>query len=66
MHERSSTIQRKDGKWINVYGVGALGGEAMTPLPKKYKFEKEAYDKPEEAVHAARKRSEAEGKRGVR
>lgn len=66
MHERSVTVQKKNGKYVNVYGVGALGGEAYTPLPKKYSFEKDEYDDVKEAVHAARKRSQAEGKRGVR
>jgi hypothetical protein len=66
MHERSQTIQREDGKYVNVYGPGALGGAVGTPLPKRYKFEKDAYDTVHQAVHAARKRSEAEGKRGVR
>lgn len=65
MHERSQTIE-KDGKYINVYGPHATSGEPGTPLPKKYKFEADSYDDLPSAIHAARKRSQAEGRRGIR
>ena len=55
MHERSSTIQRPDGKWVNVYGKGTL--LAGTPLEPHYHYEKDAYASESEASSAAKRRS---------
>jgi len=60
MHERSETIE-KDGKYVNVYGRGT--STPGDPLPKRYRFEHDSYDTVKDAVHAARKRSSAEGRR---
>lgn len=49
-HEQSETIQRADGKWINVYGRRT--SKAGQQLPGT-----EAYDTVEDAVAAAKKRS---------
>jgi len=59
-HERSETIQTDEG-WINIYGVGTPRvGER---LRKRYSFEQDTYPTLKSAVHAARKRSQAEGRR---
>ena len=56
MHEQSETVQRPDGKWINVYGRKTpKAGEPLPGMP--------AYDSVDAAVAAAKKRSEEEGKR---
>jgi hypothetical protein len=58
-HENSETIKGPDGRWINVYGG------SKRPLPKKYPYEQDAYDSVEDAVRAARRRSQDEGKAGA-
>jgi hypothetical protein len=60
MHEQSETIQDKLGRFLNVYGRNTM--KAGKPLPKKYDFEQESYPTLEEAVGAAQRRSEEEGK----
>lgn len=50
-HEQSETVQRRDGKWINVYGRGTP--KAGQPLPNSG-----VYDTVEDAVRAASTRSE--------
>lgn len=60
MHEQSETVER-NGKYVNVYGRST--SRAGQPLPLRYPFEREAYDTIKSAVHAARKRSDAEGRR---
>ena len=55
MHEQSETVQREDGKWINVYGKGTP--QAGTQLP-----DSDAYDSKLEAVAAAKARSEGYGR----
>ena len=51
-HEQSETVQRKDGKWINVYGKGTpKRGQQLPGTP--------AYDTVKEAEAAARARSAA-------
>lgn len=55
-HENSRTVEI-DGKFYNVHGTT---GE---PLAPQYDFEKEAYDTLDEAVAAAKRRSEEYGKR---
>lgn len=50
-HEQSETIQRKDGKWINVYGKKTKS--AGRKLPGSGVF-----DSSKEAVKAAKSRSE--------
>jgi len=49
-HEQSETIQRKDGKWVNVYGKKLK--KAGKQLPGSG-----VYDTVESAVEAAKKRS---------
>jgi hypothetical protein len=50
-HEQSETVQRPDGKWINVYGSGLpQRGQQLPGTP--------VFDSMEEAVRAARGRSE--------
>ena len=61
-HEESETIQREDGKWVNVYGRN-IKGTAGQPLPPTYPDEKDAYDSLQEAEAAARRRSQEEGVR---
>lgn len=51
-HEQSETVQRPDGKWVNVYGRGLP--QAGQPLPGTG-----VYETVEEAVRAARTRSDA-------
>jgi len=60
MHEQSETIQDKLGRWVNVFGRGTK--RAGERLPKTYDFERDTYDTVEEAVSAAKRRSEEEGK----
>lgn len=60
MHEQSETIQDKAGRWLNVFGKNTMSGGK--PIKKKYDFEKDTYDTVDEAVAAAKKRSEEEGK----
>jgi len=63
MHEQSHTIER-NGRYYNVYGpLTSTPGKKLKP---KYPFEKEHYKSVDEAVGAARRRSEEEGKRGIR
>lgn len=57
-HEQSETVQREDGKWINVYGRG-------TPRAGQQLPGSGAFDTVEEAVRAARGRSEEGYKAGV-
>lgn len=57
-HEQSETIQNKLGRWFNVFGKNTP--QAGQPLPRKYKWEKPDYETVEEAVAAAKKRSELE------
>jgi hypothetical protein len=54
MHEQSETVQRKDGKWINVYGE-------KTPSAGQQLPDSGEYDTVDEAVSAAKKRSEDYG-----
>lgn len=56
-HEQSETIQRDDGKWINIYGRNTP--QAGTPLP----YEGNEYETVEEAERAAQQRSDEHGKR---
>ena len=58
MHEQSETIQDAQGRWINVYGRGTP--RAGQPLPPVHDFEQDSYDSVEEAVAAAKRRSELE------
>lgn len=51
-HEQSETVQRPDGKWINVYGRGMRKRGQQLPNSG-------VYDTVEEAEQAARARSEA-------
>lgn len=53
-HEQSETIQLPSGKWANVYGRKTR--KAGQRLPDSQEF-----DTVEDAVKAARERSEAEG-----
>ena len=63
-HEESETEQDAQGRWINVYGRGKP--QAGQPLPLRYDFEQESYDSVEEAVAAAKRRSDLEGRpRGI-
>jgi hypothetical protein len=55
MHEQSETVQRSDGRWINVYGKALP--QAGQPLPNS-----SDYGTVEEAVTAAKARSESFGK----
>jgi len=55
-HEQSETVQTPDGRWINVYGKNTP--QAGQPLP----YEGNSYDTVEEAVEAAERRSEEEGR----
>lgn len=59
MHEQSETVER-DGKWVNVYGRNTP--KAGEPLSRKHWFEQDSYVRLKDAVHAARKRSQAEGR----
>jgi hypothetical protein len=58
-HEQSETVQRPDGRWINTYGR-AIKGKAGQQLPDTLD-----YSTVEEAVKAAKQRSEQEGKKGL-
>ena len=53
MHEKSETIQNKNGKWINVYGKGLPKEGQVLPILHP-RFEKEEYDTEREAVASAR------------
>lgn len=55
-HEQSETIQNDAGQWINVYGQATK--RAGQPLRSKFPFERDVYGSVEEAVEAARKRSQ--------
>jgi len=57
MHEKSETIQNKNGKWINVYGKGLPKEGQVLPILHPG-FEKEEYDTEEEAVASAKQRSD--------
>lgn len=59
MHEQSETVEQ-DGKWVNVYGRNTP--QAGQPLPRRYPFEQDSYDRLNRAIHAARKRSQMEGR----
>lgn len=61
MHEQSETIQNADGRWVNVYGKATP--QAGQPLPQRYDFEAPDYGTVRSAEHAARKRSQMEGRR---
>ena len=52
MHEQSETVQR-NGKWVNIYGKKTPKAGLVLPGEEK------GYATVEEAVAAARKRSEA-------
>lgn len=52
MHEQSETIQREDGKWVNVYGKGLP--KAGQQLPNS-----DVYDSVDAAVGAAQARSKS-------
>ena len=58
-HEQSETKQDAGGKWINVYGR-AIQGKAGQPLPRLHDFERDQYDTVDEAVAAAKRRSDLE------
>ena len=60
-HEESESEQDAQGRWINVYGRGTP--KAGQPLPRRYDFERDSYDTVEEAVAAAARRSDEEGRR---
>ena len=60
MHEQSETVRTPTG-WQNVYGRNTP--QAGQPLPPRYFFERATYPSVKRAVHAARKRSVAEGRR---
>lgn len=60
MHEQSETVGSAKTGYKNVYGKRTP--QAGQPLPKKYRFEQETYPTVKRAVHAARKRSSAEGR----
>jgi hypothetical protein len=49
-HEQSETVQRRDGKWINIYGK-------KTPQAGEQLPGTQEYDTVEEAVNAAKERS---------
>jgi hypothetical protein len=53
-HEQSETVQRGDGKWINVYGRKTPKAGQQLPGDKDY-------DSADEAVEAAKRRSEGFG-----
>lgn len=55
-HEEGETIQREDGKWINVYGRNTRHAGRL--LPKVFPFEKDAYDTEGEASRADQMRSD--------
>ena len=55
MHEQSETIQRSDGRWINVYGRHTV--KAGQNLPSHF-GDKTSWATVEEAAEAARRRSE--------
>ena len=55
MHEQTETIQRPNGKWINVYGLRT--STAGRPTPPKFPYERAEYDTLLEAVEAAKRRS---------
>ena len=57
MHERSETIQNKNGKWVNVYGKGLLKQGKVLPILYPW-FEQEEYDTEKQAVAAAKQRSD--------
>ena len=57
MHEKSETIQNKNGKWINVYGKGLPKEGQVLPILHP-EFEKEEYDTEKEAVASAKQRSD--------
>ena len=59
MHIQSQTIRGHNGLWYNVYGVSHAGLRG-TPLKPMFSFEKLSYGSREEAVTAARKRSQME------
>ena len=54
-HEQSETVQ-VGGKWVNVYGRKTK--KAGQPLPKVFEWERDSYDTVEQAVEAAKRRSE--------
>ena len=57
MHEKSDTIQDKDGNWINVYGSGFLNSGQVLPIKYPH-FERDWYDTRQEAEQAAMMRSQ--------
>lgn len=58
-HEESETIQDASGRWINVYGRN-IPGKAGQSLPLQHEFERPSYGTTEEAVSAAKMRSQME------
>ena len=55
-HEQSETVQLPNGKWVNVYGKNTpMAGRRLPGAPE--------YDSVDEAVSAAKKRSEDYGMR---
>ena len=54
-HEQSETVQRADGKWVNVYG------QKTKKAGQQLHGDKE-YDTVDEAVSAAKRRSEGFGR----
>jgi len=58
-HEQSETVQDESGKWVNVYGRN-IKDKAGQPLP----YAGNSYDTVEEAVEAAKNRSQEEGRKG--
>ena len=57
MHEKSDTIQDKDGNWINVYGSGFLNSGQVLPIKYPH-FERDWYETQQEAEQAAMMRSQ--------
>lgn len=54
-HEKSETVQREDGRWINTYGRDTP--QRGRPLPRLFQYEAESYASEAEASTAARRRS---------
>lgn len=58
MHEQSETVQLENGKWVNIYGPGTPHAGQRLPGTSEY-------DTVEEAVKAAKQRSDEHVKPGV-
>ena len=68
MHEQSETVRTQNGRWQNVYGRDVRRTPGVTanpgdPLPPLFPFEQTDYGTEEDAVAAAKKRSEQFGRR---